>query len=465
MKKLLIYILSLILSVSLISCDPDTSGNGNLSFSSQEVTFDTVFTTIGSVTKSFTVHNKSGSTIKTDIRLASGSQSYYSMNVDGVPGINFEDVEIPAHDSIFVFVKVTINPGNQNTPFLVTDSIEFISGDHKQDVDLVAFGQDANFIIADSGPANLRYKVVAGANETTVWTNDKPYVVFGWAVVDSLGTLEIEPGTKIYFHHNSGLWVYRYGHLEAVGTAADPILFRSDRLDEWFDSDFTQWNRIWIMEGNQDNILDHCIITNSFIGVQMEAFSEYTGNKTIISNSIIKNNQNSGVLARWADFEMTNTVVTNSGKCCLQLEVGNWEINNCTLANYAALGRDTTAPVVFVSNKNTYDNSTYHSSATFTNTIIYGSLNRELWQVKVGSYNLNTSYQNCLIKTYEVLPAFQSCLRNLDPRFENQAELDFRLKSTSPAINAGFQNGVTNDILGNPRTGNPDIGAYEYTGR
>jgi hypothetical protein len=465
MKRIYLYIASFFLVGIMISCDPDSDTTGKLSFSSKEVTFDTVFTTLGSVTKSFTVHNTTSSTIKTDIRLASGSQSYYSINVDGLPGINFEDVEIPAHDSIFVFVKVTINPGNQNTPFLVTDSIEFISGNNKQAVNLIAYGQDANFIVADSGSDNLRYKVIAGAHETTVWTKDKPYVVFGWAVIDSLGTLIIEPGTKIYFHYNSGLWVYRYGHLEAVGTSAEPILFRSDRLDEWYDSDFTQWNRIWIMEGNQDNILDHCIVTNSFIGIQMEAFSEYTGNKTIISNSIIKNNQNSAVLARWADFDMTNTVVTNCGGCCLQLEVGEWNINNCTLANYAALGRDTTAPVVFVSNKNTYDNSTYHSTANFTNTIIYGSLTRELLENKVSDYNLNTSYENCIIKTYQVLPGFVNCLRNTDPLFVDPTTLDFKIKVTSPAINAGKVNGVTTDILGNPRTGNPDIGAYEYVGR
>lgn len=462
MKKIIYFALFSLLLLALTSCDPTNEDGVTLKFSEEQVTFDTVFTTLGSTLRTFTVHNTTGSDITTDIRLASGSQSYYSINVDGEAGISFNDVEIPAHDSIFVFVKVTINPGNVNTPFLVTDSIEFITGNNKQDIDLIAYGQDANFIVADSGPENLRYKVVAGANETTVWTKDKPYVVFGWAVVDSLGTLEIEPGTKIYFHYNSGLWVYRYGHLEAVGTKDEPILFRSDRLDEWFDSDFTQWNRIWIMEGNQDNIIDHAIITNSFVGIQMEAFSEYTGNKTIISNSIIKNNQNSSIIARWADFDMTNCVVSNSGKHCLQLEVGEWNVNNCTFANYASMGRDTTLPIVFVSNKSSFDNSVYHSSASFVNTIIYGSQIKELTEYKAANYNLNTSYENCMIRTTQTLPSFVSCLLNIDPQFQDKDELNFKLKSTSPAINAGKNNGVLFDILGNSRTGNPDIGAYEY---
>ena len=256
--------------------------------------------------------------------------------------------------------------------------------------------------------------------------------------------------------------MYRYGHLEAIGTKEEPILFRSDRLDEWFDSDFTQWSRIWIMEGNQDNIIDHAIITNSFVGIQMEAFSEYTGNKTIISNTIVKNNQNSAIIARWADFDMTNCVVTNCGKSCLQLEVGEWNVNNCTFANYASMGRDTSMPVVFVSNKSSFDNSSYNSSASFVNTIIHGSIVKELREYKVSTYNLTTSYENCIIKTNQTLPTFVSCLLNSDPKFVGKDSLDFRLNSTSPAINAGKNNGVMFDFLGNPRTGNPDIGAYEY---
>lgn len=463
MKKYFYFIFISFIFTLLMSCDPDIQNDATLQFSESEVTFDTVFTTIGSTTKSFTVHNTTNSPIKTSIRLASGNQSYFSINVDGEAGVNFENVEIPAKDSIFVFVKVTINPGNVNNPFLVTDSVEFITGNHKQDVDLIAYGQDAHFIVADSGPANLRYKVVAGANETTVWTNEKPYVVYGWAVVDSLGTLQIQPGTKIYFHANSGLWVYRYGNLQAIGSKEHPILFRSDRLDEWFDSDFTQWNRIWIMEGTKDNVIDHAIVTNSFVGIQMEGFSEYTGNKTIISNTIIKNNQNSSVIARYADFDMTNCLVTNSGACLLQLEVGEWSIKNTTLANYSALGRDSTLPVVYVSNKSTFDNSSYTSIANFENTIIYGNFSRELIEYRSTESTLTTSYKNCIIKTHQVLPSFVSCLRNTDPQFVDKSILDFRLKSTSPAIDAGIPNGVLFDLLGNPRIGNPDIGAYEYS--
>ncbi len=52
-----------------------------------------------------------------------------------------------------------------------------------------------------------------------------------------------------------------------------------------------------------------------------------------------------------------------------------------------------------------------------------------------------------------------------NPLFVNAAIHDFHLQSNSPAINAGIAiNGLTTDFDGSPRTGNPDIGAYEYIG-
>lgn len=55
----------------------------------------------------------------------------------------------------------------------------------------------------------------------------------------------------------------------------------------------------------------------------------------------------------------------------------------------------------------------------------------------------------------EVDPKFISAVR------ANAPNVDFRLQSGSPAINAGANLGLTSDFLGNPIIGLPDIGAYE----
>jgi len=55
-------------------------------------------------------------------------------------------------------------------------------------------------------------------------------------------------------------------------------------------------------------------------------------------------------------------------------------------------------------------------------------------------------------------------LNNTDPKVVSPTTYDFRLQSTSPAINAGVTTSLTCDYLGNLMTGLPDIGAYEYQG-
>ena len=59
------------------------------------------------------------------------------------------DIEIYAKDSVFVFVRVTVNPNDQNTPFFVEDKIIFETNDNEQSVLLTAYGQNANYIIAN----------------------------------------------------------------------------------------------------------------------------------------------------------------------------------------------------------------------------------------------------------------------------------------------------------------------------
>ena len=53
--------------------------------------------------------------------------------------------------------------------------------------------------------------------------------------------------------------------------------------------------------------------------------------------------------------------------------------------------------------------------------------------------------------------------KNTDPQFENMAGKDLRLKSTSPARDAGLSTGLSvTDFAGNAVAGIVDIGAYEY---
>ena len=151
MKKLAAPLLILFFIVlNLLSCDgldENYSNNPNhrLSFSVDTLSFDTVFTTIGSATKEFMIYNRNDQPLLiSEIMLASGEETGFRINVDGRKGDHFQDVRIQADDSLYVFVEVTVNPNASNQPLLVDDSIIFTTNGVKQSVRLEAYGQNVN---------------------------------------------------------------------------------------------------------------------------------------------------------------------------------------------------------------------------------------------------------------------------------------------------------------------------------
>ena len=467
MKKVLIYTIILLIAFCGNACrKPVLDDNIKLLFSQSSITFDTVFTTLGSTTRYFTVYNPSEKDITVDVYLAGGNTSSFSINVNGVAGNQQHDVLIPAKDSIFVFAKVTINPGNQNQPFLVCDQIIFKNSKIDQHVDLIAYGQDAHFIVAGSNGLNI----VAHEYENITWTNDKPYVVMGgWAVVDSLGTLNIEAGTRIYFHKGSGLLVWRYGNIHVNGTREQPVIFRGDRLEPQYDGDYNQWDRIWILEGNEENTINYAIITNAYVGLQIEPWGGFnditvTLNRNLITNTIIKNTYNSGILSRYSKIEATNCVIGNNGSCSLQLEAGDYDFKHVTVGNYFSTTPARQNPALYLSNTTDLYKIPMETQASFINCIVYGNLSSGE-EVLIGENTqapMSYTFENCLIKSTLQDGHFIDCERR-DPEFVRPSTNDYHLGVFSYAINRGKSNiGVNYDLDGNPRMTIPDIGAYEF---
>jgi hypothetical protein len=232
--KKLIQILILLLSLGyLISCEDEkylSSADAKLKFSVDTVMFDTVFTTVGSTTQHLKIYNPYNQKILiSSVKLAKGDASNFRLNINGVSANELQGLEIAPLDSLYIFVEVTVDPNGQNLPLVVKDSIEFVTNSNHQDVDLVAWGQDFNLIKKER-------------LETTTWTKEKPYLVYNYAFVDSNATLTIEPGTKIYFHKDAGLYVK--GKVVANGTVDNPILFHSDRLEDAYADVPDQWNGV-----------------------------------------------------------------------------------------------------------------------------------------------------------------------------------------------------------------------------
>ncbi|MBU1010801.1 MAG: hypothetical protein KKD74_11765 [Bacteroidetes bacterium] len=454
-----------------ITTDPSVK----LTFSADSVIFDTVFTSIGSVTRKLMVYNTHNDRLNiSSISLAAGEQSPFRINVDGSPGTNVKDIEIAPHDSAFIFVRVTIDPTDESNPYVVEDDLNFRINGNEQMVKLVAWGQNAIYILADQQVDGFpAFHIVADSLETVTWTAEKPYVVYGYALINSYGKLIMEPGTRVYFHDKSGLWAYVNGVLQVKGSLENPVTFQGDRLDQDYRDVPGQWDRIWLMEGRAgfDHEIDYAIIRNGFIGLQAESFLTPTANRLKISNTIIENHTGIGVFSRLFNIEADNVVIANCGNYAAALTMGgSYQFWHMTMANNWSFGPRNN-PSLFLSN---YfldnDENTVPVPLNFSagNSIIYGSNNEEVLTDFVAGADSVYLFDNCLIRTERNLslwPGFKDCLVNIDPQFRDYETFDFQLDTLSPAIDkgkAGIAAEVPYDLNGVDRTLTPDLGAYEF---
>lgn len=453
----------------IIINDPEIA----LRFSNDSIVFDTVFTTIGSITKQLKVYNRFDHKIKiSSIELMGGQASAYRLNIDGTPSLKVNDVELEGGDSLYIFIKVLIDPNDENSPFVVHDQINFTISGFSHLIDLVAWGQNANYIIADKYIEGLPpFSIVAGENENVSWTSSKPYLIYGYAVVDSGAVLQIEEGTKIHFHNNSGLWVYKGGSLKVNGSLEKPVVFEGDRLDEDYRDIAGQWDRIWINEGSEDNVINYAIIKNGFIGLQVETIGNQLDNRLVLNNTRITNMSGTGILARNYDIEASNNLITNCGINLMALTMGGkYHFIHSTFANYwnASVRQ---GPSIYINNFESDENGSISGLALdtyFGNCIIDGRKNEELLLELIDEQLPKIVFDHSALKANQNLEAngqFIQCIWNPESLFRDIEELDFQLDTLSPAIDIGSPVIAIKspfDILGVSRTQNPDLGAFEF---
>lgn len=480
--RLLHWALPFSIIVALLSngCQKDDLSDGALTFSADTVLFDTVFTTIGSATRQFKIYNPSSSEVTiSSIILAGGQQSKYRINVDGTPGIAFSNISIPGKDSLFLFVDVTLDPNNLSQPAIVTDSIVFNTNGIIQDVDLAAFGWDADFTYPTDFIQGIGPYTFLDCNIT--WTPDKPRVLYGWAVVPDGCTLTIEAGTRVYSHKGSGIIVDEGGTLIVNGEPQNQVVFASDRLDDFYEDQAGEWNGIWLFNGSRDNVIKGALIKNGFFGVRVDTVSPLSSNPTVIlENTIIENMASAALVSYAGRVTASNCVFGNSGQYSAALiNGGAYRFYHCTFGNYWVNGNRQT-PSVFMTNWLETATNYYLKDldAYFGNCIIYGNNPSELGLDNDPFAAFQFEFDHCLMKLdfnandpidISNLNEFHDMIYNEDPNFLNPTDNNFELDSiSSPAVDAGdpdiaVQAGITTDVLGNGRFfgQGPDFGAYE----
>jgi len=469
--SLLVVFVAGIMVLMVSACSkqaPDPNPSLKLSFSNDSLVFDTVFATIGSITREIRVYNPNENKIKIGrIRLAGGQNSAYTINIDGESGWLVNDIELDAGDSLYIFVRVRINPGDINTPFLVKDSIEFLTNGNLQDIKLLAWGQNAHYHTPNIHQAGLPPYSIIDCSQP--WTADKPHVIYGWAVVDSAATLRIEAGARIFFHNNALLLVYRGGSLQITGEAENKVVLRNDRLDPFYRDLPGQWNGIWLSEGSKSNIIRHAEILNGNLGIQADKVVDDGEPQLLLFDTRIGNMKTGGLAGNCTHIISVNTVIENCGSYAIALGGGIYQFTHLTVGNF---WRSSTrqSPSLVIKNyfldangKIAYVNPT---QAGFVNSVIYGNNTEELMTDGEGQgLDFTYLFDHCLLRTrknQEAPQAFTDCILNEDPLFVDTEKPDLAPDTLSPLHKAGRAAGITLDILG--RTRNPEkpsIGAYE----
>ena len=435
-----------------------TNPQDKLSFTTDTLTFDTVFTSLGSDTRYFKILNTHSKSIKiSTLRLGGGSSSFFRLNVDGVPTkTELHDLEIAPHDSMWVFAAVTIDPNNQNNPFVVEDSVMFETNGNEQKVLLMAYGQNAHF-----------YRDSVICNET--WNPDKPYVIINSVLVNSGCTLTINPGCRIFNH--AGSQIYVNGTLKVLGTPTDSVVFRGDRLENYFVDLPGNWGGIHFLKFSQDNEIDNAIIKEATVGVRVDSLSVNANPKLILKQTRINYCLSAGILGITSTINAENCLVINCGENNLQLELGgNNQFTNCTFADFSNTVINHEKPVLRAGNYLDLGSVILLADlhTTLTNCIIYGGNAEEEMDLDTTSHSgvvYDVQLNHCLIKTKNPAntSAFQSCTINTDPQFNDISKDNYHLLSSSPCKNAGTAVGApTVDLDNFPRDAAPDIGCFEF---
>ena len=485
MQKKHFYIITgifILLTFIFPSCKKDKfDANSGISFSTDTLTFDTLFTTLGSTTRFFIVRNTQNQAIKiSNIKLAGGATSSYRINVDGDAGINFNDVEIPAKDSIYVFAEVTVNPNAANLPFIIEDSIQFTTNGKLQQVQLNAYGQNAHFFNADSLESN------------TIWTNDLPYVILNYLQIKNTACLTIEKGCKVYFGGGAAMIVEGCLNINGEDTT-NAVLFRGVRLDKDvadrpYDDFPGQYAGLFFLRRSVGNI-NYLNMRNSAYGINVgnikttdddaqnirELQNMSINNAPIVSitNSKIYNSAFYGIFGFLGKIQGENLLVYNCGKNNVALiDGGDYKFINCTFYNRgSSYTSHTKEPVFYFNNYFKYSSTAPalqadSALAYFSNCIVYGTLDREIeYDELLGSIKkLNLLISHSIVQTNEALdfPKFDACKTD-DPKFEDVFKFNYKLKSGSPAIDFSETPATLKDIDGFDIIGaKRDCGAYEF---
>lgn len=521
LKKLLLPVLVLLSalgSLTMPGCKPreeELQTSGALEFSADTVKFDTVFTTLRTVTKRLWVYNRNPKGVNVDlVALDQPAASPYTLIINGDLKQTATNLFIRGEDSLLILVRAKLPDNNQNgtaKKYVLEEKLNFRTNGQDQRVLLRSFGQ--NIYLHDG--------VQLACN--SVWTNDRPHVLYNSVVVPAGCVLRIKPGTRIYGHAGAALIVQ--GTLlvnspadYAPGTGATDtvkagnaniVRFAGDRSGETqYATAPGQWLGILFDASSRGNIIRYAQIQNSSYGALLfnpsnaaarpdvliqnsviryisGASANFAGAATQLANyNLLGITAGAGILSLSGKVTIENTLFSDCYEYAVLGYGGEYALNYCTIANYAATSAVRSTPSLGFTNVSTLDTTKRNPlMVKVYNSVVWGSVDDELVLANYKEYqNGPVDIRNTLLRTKLYSAATDVATKpglaktslgnvvNIDPKFVRiytSTNNDYHLANGSLGLSRSAQQVLPfldRDLLNVPRpAARADLGAYQTT--
>lgn len=463
-RSIFILIAVVIFGITVTSCvndDITDSPSATLSFSTDTVSFGTIFTDLNTPTARLQVFNRnSKGVIVSSIRFKN-PDTPFRLNVDGVSGSTFSDVEIRGNDSIYLFMECYIDADDSVEPQRYADQLEFITNGVTQEVEVEAWAWNVTRLHS--------FEV----KEDMTLTAERPYVIFDTLKVSSDATLTIDPGAWLLFHDKASMHVE--GTLLALGKTGNFIRMSGDRLDDIlpdvaYDQLAGQWGGIDIAAESFGNRMEFVNMRSTVSGLRVDSCGDLSKNKLTLVNSWLHNSQGSVLSSEYAAVDAYGCCFSEAAGNVVRLIGGRHKFVQCTIAN-AYLFASLYLPNLYLGHclpDDEEDNGQPLMSASFENGIVWGEIGGP---ISPGDLTGSDVYMRYMLFKADGSDDenFINCIWNEDPLFYTVREdyyFDYRLQPDSPALGAGNSSYLTPDCIYDMdgiyrlAEGSPALGAY-----
>ena len=464
--RILRYISLIILcALAMMSCIEDgVSSNASEQpvFSVDTLKMGEYFSQACTPTSRFIVYNRYDKIMNIQsISLSGSKRDVFRLNVDGISGKSFNNIQIRPNDSIFVFVEANLPLNDAPGQYKVECNMDFVTHGKTNTVVLSALSENI-----------IRFRAQK-VEKDTWFTARLPFLVYDSLIVAENAKMTVDANARIYLH--DGAYIKVYGTLVCNGTAEQPVNFTGDRSgfvasDIPYELMSGQWDGIYFAPTSKNNNMTYTSVRNTSMGIVLDNVGASPALTMIASQ--VHNSEGTVLAALHSDVNAYACEFSEAGMGLVYLQGGKHTFNHCTFANNYLFSAISGAAVQFYHlNAETDDESGKpYVSANIDNCIIYG-IGADLSHGDLTGTSVKV--RNTLLKSKgEDDDNFIKCIWGEDPLFytvRSDYYFDYRLQAESPAIGAADPSLTSpssrRDRYGNVQPAKPDLGAYVYRER